>query len=119
MNSTILEKLVSLADLIVLGGCAGIESAAEKDGSKITVPFHAGRMDATQEQTDVDSFNVMEPLADGFRNYLEKRYSVSTEALLLRSCSTTHSYRCRNDCIDWWSSSPWGKLRNSKHGVFR
>ena len=77
------EKFVSLADLIVLGGCAGIESAAEKDGVSIAVPFTPGRMDATQEQTDVDSFNVMEPLADGFRNYLKKRYSVSTEALLL------------------------------------
>jgi catalase-peroxidase len=76
-------KKVSLADLIVLGGCAAIESAAEKGGMNVEVPFTPGRMDASQEQTDVDSFNVMEPLADGFRNYLRKRYSVSTEALFL------------------------------------
>ena len=76
-------KKVSIADLIVLGGCAGIEKAAEKGGLSVEVPFTPGRMDASQDQTDVDSFNVMEPLADGFRNYLRKRYSVSTEALLL------------------------------------
>jgi len=76
-------KKVSLADLIVLGGCAAIESAAEKGGVVVKVPFTPGRMDVSQEQTDVDSFNVMEPLADGFRNYLRKRYSVSTEALFL------------------------------------
>ena len=76
-------KKVSIADLIVLGGCAAIEKAAEKGGLSIEVPFTPGRMDASQDQTDVDSFNVMEPLADGFRNYLRKRYSVSTEALLL------------------------------------
>ena len=76
-------KKVSLADLIVLAGCAAIESAADKGGLSVKVPFTPGRMDATQEETDVDSFSVMEPLADGFRNYLRKRYSVSTEALLL------------------------------------
>ena len=76
-------KRVSLADLIVLGGCAAIESAAEKGGLNVKVPFTPGRMDATQDQTDIDSFNVMEPMADGFRNYLRKRYSVSTEALFL------------------------------------
>jgi len=77
------SKKVSIADLIVLGGCAAIEKAAEKGGLSVEVPFTPGRMDASQDQTDVDSFNVMEPLADGFRNYLRKRYSVSTEALLL------------------------------------
>jgi len=76
-------KKVSLADLIVLAGCAAIESAADKGGLSVKVPFTPGRMDAMQEETDVDSFSVMEPLADGFRNYLHKRYSVSTEALLL------------------------------------
>ena len=76
-------KKVSLADLIVLGGCAAIELAAEKGGLHVSVPFTPGRMDASQDQTDIDSFDVMEPLADGFRNYLRKRYSVSTEALLL------------------------------------
>ena len=82
-------KKVSIADLIVLGGCAAIEKAAEKGGLSVEVPFTPGRMDASQDQTDVDSFNVMEPLADGFRNYLRKRYSVSTEALLLDR-SVTH-----------------------------
>ena len=66
-----------------MGGCAAIEKAAKKGGLSVEVPFTPGRMDASQDQTDVDSFNVMEPLADGFRNYLRKRYSVSTEALLL------------------------------------
>ncbi len=65
-------KKVSLADLIVLGGCAGIEEAAERAGSDVTVPFTPGRTDALEEQTDADSFSVLEPLADGFRNYLKK-----------------------------------------------
>lgn len=71
---------VSLADLIVLGGCAAIEKAAE---NSITVPFTPGRMEATQEQTDVESFGVLEPYADGFRNYLKEQYSVPAEELLL------------------------------------
>ncbi len=74
---------VSIADLIVLGGSVGIEQAAEKAGSKITVPFSAGRTDATQDQTDVESFAVLEPKADGFRNYSKTKYSVSTEELLI------------------------------------
>lgn len=77
------EKKVSLADLIVLGGCAAIESAAKKANHDITVPFLPGRMDATQQQTDVDSFAVLEPVADGFRNYLKTKYSVSSEELLI------------------------------------
>jgi catalase-peroxidase len=76
-------KKVSLADLIVLGGCAGVEQAAKKAGHKVTVPFAPGRMDASQEQTDVESFAVLEPVADGFRNYLKDKYSVPSEALLL------------------------------------
>jgi catalase-peroxidase len=76
-------KKVSLADLIVLGGCAGIEQGARNAGHDVTVPFAPGRMDATQEQTDVDSFAVLEPIADGFRNYLKNRYSVPAEALLI------------------------------------
>ncbi|MEC8243777.1 MAG: catalase/peroxidase HPI [Verrucomicrobiota bacterium] len=77
------EKKISMADLIVLAGGVGIELAAEKAGLSISVPFTPGRMDTTQKQTDVDSFQVMEPVADGFRNYLKKRYSVATEALFL------------------------------------
>jgi catalase-peroxidase len=76
-------KKVSLADLIVLGGCAGIEAAAEKAGSEVTVPFMPGRMDASQEQTDTASFAVLEPVADGFRNYLKSEFSVSAEELLV------------------------------------
>ena len=76
-------KQVSMADLIVLGGCAAIESAASAAGHKVEVPFTAGRGDAVQEQTDIDSFAVLEPLADGFRNYLQADFSVSAEELLL------------------------------------
>ncbi len=76
-------KMVSLADLIVLGGCAGVEQAAKNAGYDITVPFTPGRTDASQEQTDVESFGVLEPVADGFRNYLKNRYAVSAEELLV------------------------------------
>jgi len=76
-------RKISLADLIVLAGGVGIELAAKAAGHDITVPFTPGRMDASQEQTDVDSFAVLEPLADGFRNYLKGRYSVPAEHLLI------------------------------------
>jgi len=76
-------KRVSLADLIVLGGCAGVEQAAKNAGYDITVPFTPGRTDAVQEQTDVESFAVLEPVADGFRNYLKTKYAVSAEELLV------------------------------------
>ncbi len=76
-------KKVSLADLIVLGGCAGVEQAAKKAGHAVTVPFTPGRTDASQDQTDVVSFVVLEPAADGFRNYLKAKYSVSAEELLV------------------------------------
>jgi catalase-peroxidase len=97
--STILEKLeeiqnefnsnqkngkkISLADLIVLAGCAGVEKAANDAGHTIHVPFKPGRMDATQEETDVESFSVLEPNVDGFRNYSKTNYSVATEELLI------------------------------------
>jgi catalase-peroxidase len=76
-------KMVSLADLIVLGGCAGVEQSAKNAGHDVTVPFMPGRTDASQEQTDVDSFAVLEPAADGFRNYLKTKYAVSAEELLV------------------------------------
>jgi len=76
-------KKVSLADLIVLAGCAGVEQAAKNAGHEVTVPFAPGRTDASQEQTDVESFAVLEPIADGFRNYLKGKYSVSAETLLV------------------------------------
>ena len=76
-------KKISLADLIVLGGCAAIEQAASDAGRDVTVPFTPGRMDASAEQTDADSFEYLEPIADGFRNYLKGRYTVAAEKLLL------------------------------------
>ncbi|MBN2565498.1 MAG: catalase/peroxidase HPI [Candidatus Eisenbacteria bacterium] len=76
-------KRVSLADLIVLGGCAGVEEAASNAGHEVTVPFTPGRTDASQEQTDAASFGVLEPAADGFRNYQKARYSVRAEELLV------------------------------------
>ncbi len=76
-------KKVSLADLIVLAGCAGVEKAATDAGFVVTVPFTPGRMDASQEQTDVESFAVLEPAADGFRNYLKRKFTISTEKLLV------------------------------------
>lgn len=76
-------KKVSLADLIVLAGCAGIEQAAKAGGREITVPFTPGRADASQAQTDVESFAVLEPVADGFRNYLKGKYSIADEVLLV------------------------------------
>ena len=76
-------KKVSLADLIVLGGCLAIEQAAKSAGQDVEVPFAPGRTDATQEQTDVDAFVVLEPIADGFRNYQKAKYTVSAEELLV------------------------------------
>jgi catalase-peroxidase len=76
-------KKISLADLIVLAGSAGVEQAAKNAGHNVTVPFTPGRMDASQEQTDVESFGFLEPIADGFRNYAKSRYSVPAEALLI------------------------------------
>jgi len=76
-------KKVSLADLIVLAGCAGVEQAAKNAGHKVSVLFAPGRMDASQKQTDVESFTVLEPIADGFRNYLKGKYTVPAEALLI------------------------------------
>jgi catalase-peroxidase len=74
---------VSLADLIVLAGCAGVEQAAKKAGVEVKVPFAPGRMDAREDQTDVESFAVLEPTADGFRNYLKGKFSVPAEHLLI------------------------------------
>lgn len=82
-NSTQSSKQVSIADLIVLGGSAGIEQAAKNAGLDITVPFTAGRGDASQEQTDVESFDVLEPIADGFRNFSKGSYTISAEEMLV------------------------------------
>ena len=77
------DKKVSLADLIILGGSVGVEQALKKNGLDVEVPFTAGRTDATQEQTDISSFEVLEPMADGFRNYTKSKYTLSTEELLV------------------------------------
>jgi catalase-peroxidase len=82
-NLQAVNKKVSLADLIVLGGCTGIEQAARNAGHDVSIPFKPGRTDALQEQTDVISFSVLEPKADGFRNYLKTKFSVSAEELLI------------------------------------
>jgi catalase-peroxidase len=82
-NSQSGNKKISLADLIVLGGCAGIEKAAKNAGFQVSVPFAPGRGDATDIQTDVDSFAVLEPVADGFRNYTKKKYDITEEKLLV------------------------------------
>ncbi len=76
-------KKVSLADLIILGGCAAVEQAAKNAGHSVDVPIMPGRMDASQEQTDVESFDALEPIADGFRNYLKGKYTIPAEALLI------------------------------------
>ena len=77
------DKPVSMADLIVLAGCAGVEQAAKNGGHDLTVPFTPGRMDASQEQTDVEAFTLLEPETDGFRNYLKTKYTVSAEEMLV------------------------------------
>ncbi|REC76147.1 catalase/peroxidase HPI [Chryseobacterium elymi] len=82
-NTQIVNKKVSLADVIVLAGSVGVEKAAKEAGHDIKVPFAPGRMDASQEQTDIESMSYLEPAADGFRNYLIKKFSVSTESLLI------------------------------------
>ncbi|WP_316738906.1 catalase/peroxidase HPI [Pedobacter aquatilis] len=82
-NAAVDGKKISLADLIVLAGTVGVEQAANNTGSSVNVPFSAGRMDASQEQTDIESFGYLEPLADGFRNYRNVKYQVSTEELLV------------------------------------
>ncbi|MDP4662166.1 MAG: catalase/peroxidase HPI, partial [Salibacteraceae bacterium] len=82
-NSKSGKKQVSMADLMVLGGDAAVEKAAANTGVSVTIPFVPGRMDATQDQTDVASFELLEPMADGFRNYLKTQYTLSTEELLI------------------------------------
>ena len=82
-NSRFKSKKISIADLIVLGGCVGIERASKLAGYNVKVPFAAGRMDAAQEQTDIESMGVLEPIADGFRNYVRTKYIYTTEELLI------------------------------------
>ena len=90
------KKQVSLADLIVLGGCAAVEQAAKNAGYDVEVPFAPGRTDASQEQTDVESFAVLEPTADGFRNYLGKGHELPAEALLVERAQLLTLTRSRD-----------------------
>ena len=111
-------KKVSLADLIVLAGCAAVEKAAKDAGHEITVPFIPGRMDATQEQTDVDSFAVLEPAADGFRNYLKTKYSVPAEELLVDKTQLLTLTAPEMTVLIGGMRVLNTNFDNSKHGVF-
>ena len=112
------DKNISMSDLIVLAGGVGVESAAKKAGTEINVPFTPGRMDASQEQTDADSFGVMEPVADGFRNYLKKRYSVATEALFLDRAQMIGLTGSEMTALTGGLRVLGANYGQSKHGVF-
>jgi len=111
-------KKVALADLIVLAGCAGVEKAAKNAGHSVTVPFTPGRMDASQEQTDVDSFKVLEPFADGFRNYLKAKSTMSTEALLVDKAQLLTLTAPELTVLVGGMRVLNTNFDNSKHGVF-
>ncbi|MCU0457397.1 MAG: catalase/peroxidase HPI, partial [Bacteroidales bacterium] len=111
-------KKVSLADLIVLAGCAGVEKAAKDAGHKVTVPFTPGRTDASQEQTDVESFAVLEPAADGFRNYLKKKYAVSSAELLVDKAQLLTLTAPEMTVLIGGMRVLNTNFDNSKHGVF-
>lgn len=111
-------KKVSLADLIVLAGCAGIEQAAQNAGHQVSVPFTPGRMDASQEQTDVESFAPLEPIADGFRNYLKGRYTVSSEALLVDKAQLLTLTAPEMTVLIGGMRVLDTNFKGSKHGVF-
>jgi catalase-peroxidase len=111
-------KKVSLADLIVLAGCAGVEKAAKDAGYNVNVPFTPGRMDASQEQTDVESFAVLEPAADGFRNYLKKKLSVSTEELLVDKAQLLNLTAPEMTVLVGGMRVLNANYDGSKHGVF-
>jgi catalase-peroxidase len=111
-------KKVSLADLIVLGGCAGVEQAAKNAGHTVTVPFTAGRMDASQEQTDVESFAVLEPVADGFRNYCRPKYAVIAEHLLVDKAQLLTLNAPEMTVLVGGLRALNANFGQSKHGVF-
>lgn len=111
-------KKVSLADLIVLGGCAAIEKAAKAGGHPIQVPFTAGRMDASQEQTDVESFSYMEPVADGFRNYKKGRTVSSTEELLIDKAQLLNLTAPEMTVLVGGMRALNANFDGSRHGVF-
>ena len=112
------KKKVSFADLIVLAGCAGVEKAAKDAGHKVTVPFIPGRMDATQEQTDIESFAVLEPAADGFRNYLKKKYAIRSEEMLIDKAQLLTLTAPEMTVLVGGMRVLNANHDNSKHGVF-
>jgi catalase-peroxidase len=111
-------KLVSLADVIVLGGCAAVEQAAKKAGYDVTVPFAPGRTDASQEQTDVESFAVLEPRADGFRNYLRAGEKLSPETLLVDRAFMLNLTTPEMTVLIGGMRALGTNFGHSKHGVF-
>ncbi len=111
-------KRVSLADLIVLAGCAGVEQAAKNAGQSVTVPFTPGRMDAAQEQTDESSFAVLEPVADGFRNYLQTKFTVPAEALLVDKAQLLTLSAPEMTALIGGLRVLGANFAGSKHGVF-
>jgi catalase-peroxidase len=112
------KKFVSLADLIVLGGCVGIEKAAKKAKHNVKVPFTPGRADTTQEQTDVESFAVLEPAADGFRNYIKKKHTASAEELLVDKAQLMTLTAPEMTALIGGMRVLNTNFDNSKHGVF-
>lgn len=112
------SKKVSMADLIVLAGAAGVEKAASNAGYSVKVPFTPGRMDATQEQTDIESFNLLEPMADGFRNYLKTRYTISTEELLIDKAQLLTLTAPEMTVLVGGMRAMGANYDGSKHGIF-
>ena len=117
-NAKSTSRKISLADLIVLAGAAAVEQAAKNGGVPIEVPFVPGRMDATQEQTDVESMAVLEPMADGFRNYLKTKFSLSTEELLVDKAQLLSLTPPEMTVLVGGMRVLNTNYDNSKHGIF-
>ena len=111
-------KKVSIADLIVLGGCAAVEKAAKEGGHNVTVPFAPGRTDASQEQTDIKSFGVLEPVADGFRNYLKTKYAVTAEELLIDQAQLLTLTAPEMTVLIGGMRALNANFKKSQHGIF-
>ncbi len=112
------DRKISMADLIVLAGNVGVETAANNAGVEVKVPFNPGRMDATQEQTDLESMAVLEPIADGFRNYLKTQYTVPTEALLIDKAQLLTLTAPEMTVLVGGMRAMGANYDNSKHGIF-
>ncbi len=112
------DKKVSLADLIVLAGNYAVEQAAKNAGHNITVPFTPGRMDALQSQTDIESINLLEPEADGFRNYLKTKYTVSTEQMLVNKAQLLTLSAPEMTVLLGGLRALGANFNNTKHGLF-